>query len=83
MGPEETGKETEEISKEIEETNKDIKKTNKEINSRIINLLEVRPEMAVREIAEKLGLSASGNILNLWRYFEWSFIEQMVMMRIL
>lgn len=34
--------------------------TNKEISGRIINLLEVRPEMAVREIAEKLGLSASG-----------------------
>lgn len=57
---EETGKEIEETNKEIEETNKEIKKTNKEISGRIINLLEVRPEMAVREIAEKLGLSASG-----------------------
>lgn len=54
VGPEETSKETD------KETNKEIEETNKEINDRIINLLEVRPEMAVREIAEKLGLSASG-----------------------
>ena len=60
VGPEETSKEIEETSKEIEETSKEIKKTSKEIHSRIIDVLEMRPEIAVREIAKIMGMSVSG-----------------------
>ncbi len=64
VGPEETNKEIEKTSKEIEETNKEtnkeIKETNKEIYSRIIDILEMKLEIAVREIAERLELSIGG-----------------------
>lgn len=61
VGPEETSKETnKEIKETNKETDKEIKETNKEIYSMIINILEIRPEITVREIAENLGLSISG-----------------------
>ena len=71
VGPEETSKEIEETNKEIEETNKEIEetnketskeieKTNREIDNMIIGILEVSPEIVVKEIAENLGLSVGG-----------------------
>ena len=64
VGPEEANKEIEktnkETNKEIKETNKEIKETNKEIYSRIIDILEMKPEIAVREIAERVELSIGG-----------------------
>ena len=61
---EETNKEIEETNKEIEETSKEtskeIEKTNREIDNMIIGILEVSPEIVVKEIAERLELSIGG-----------------------
>lgn len=72
---EKTNKETEKTNKEIEKTNKEIEETDKEvgietnketgttskeIDSMIVDMLEVRPEIVVKEIAENLKLSVSG-----------------------
>ena len=43
-----------------EETSKEIEKTNREIDNMIIGILEVSPEIVVKEIAENLGLSVGG-----------------------
>lgn len=58
---EKTGKET---SKENEKTNKETsiesKKTSKETDSKIFDILESKPEITVRKIAEVLNMSVSG-----------------------
>ena len=55
IGPEETNKETnKETSKETS------KETNKEIYYKILDILEIRPDIAVKEIAGILNISVGG-----------------------
>lgn len=69
VGPGETSKEIEETNKEIKKTNKETsketskekgKETSKEICNGIIAILEIRPEITVREVAKVMGISVSG-----------------------
>lgn len=72
VGPEETSKEIKETNKEIEKTSKEtskeieetgkeiIQKIGKEICNKIIDILEMRPEIAVKEVAQIMDMSVSG-----------------------